>query len=202
MILAENIYNFAARTQCCLGSKGVEIIDKISIGQDCNKDKLDFILAHVFNQLISLYSDGVSMIRIISTPDPNIHQIEIGSISFGSHTIELGFSAYTTFEQALFDIAEMINSQEDNIHIKYFSSGPEYVIWDVYTNYDDIIGQTVTLSWNDYYVDGVDVSSSGTGIIPDVVNYGCITNDQLCSMVGFLKKYCKNQTICSSCSNT
>lgn len=52
----ENIYNFRAYIQCKLALVGADIANQLSYEDICVGDKLNFILAHIYKNIIGKYN--------------------------------------------------------------------------------------------------------------------------------------------------
>lgn len=206
MYTGDNIYNFFVNNQCCLGVKGSEILSKLKTESLCKEDKINFILAHIFNQLIILYNVEFAHFKdAVFTTDDIQHNIKIGSISIGSHVIVLDINANSTWESVIGSIIDIIN-QVEGIYVSIIPiqviGGISFIL-EIYTEFEDLFGETVQLSFNDLYIDGVPVSiSSDITFTEPSPSYGCISDEQFCNMVNFLKKYCTNQNNCLTCRNT
>lgn len=54
----ENIYNYSYMLQCLLKDKGKSVADKLAYTDMCMKDKLQFIMAEVYQEIIQNYHDS------------------------------------------------------------------------------------------------------------------------------------------------
>ncbi len=204
MILNETIYNFTVNTQCCLGEKGVDVIDKLSLDNLCQEDKYTFILAHIFNQLIRAYNPEISTAKYEFTMQLGIHHFQIDSITIGTYTYNVNLDVYTTAEDLCMAIVEILNLQ-DGLQVFLTSRSDVnnyYLTFNFLTDKEEFFGESVPCSFDGLYKDGV---LSNINVTIDFLTpnpyYNCITEEQFCNMVTFLKRYCKNQTICSTCKS-
>jgi hypothetical protein len=164
-------------------------------------------LAHIFNQIIRFYNPEISTVKYIATTGEScssINNYEMESITIGTETYMLNLNLYTTYAQFWEAVVEILN-QEDGLEIElsdYCDGGVPVLILEFKTNIIGIAGETVSVVANEHYRNKAIININWTVDFPTPMpDYGCISEEQFCNMVTFLKKYCNNQTICSKCKN-
>lgn len=196
----DNIYNFAATVQCCLGEKAITLLNKLSLGMDCLSDKKDFIMATIYNILIRYYNlGGLSYIAYIASTSTTIYEweiedlLEINDVTVVPHDLvfngtEAGF--YSVIAQEINDYSDTSGFTavfENNILYIYAPNGEDYNSVAVTLAADVQITRTLGLSETVYTFASRTFSVASNG-------YDCLTEEQVCNMVRYLNNYCESSS--------
>lgn len=199
----QNIYNFAARIQCCLGERAAEIVTKMKAGALCEKEKEQFIIASIFSKIIKIYNAGdfpyasidlsLTGIDLYTIKSYHVDDVYFTDILLVPHQIDFTGS----FLEFIALICQEISQHSDitaelNGSILSFSS-----------NSEDQSGQSYVLTSSLYTING---SEANEIISNDIVfsnyyiPYDCLSEESMCNMINFLKAYCNNQNNNCNCN--